>query len=285
MNIQWYPGHMAKAKRLVTENLALVDVVIELLDARIPIASQNPDIAELAKNKRRIIALNKADLADDKQNKAWQSYFESQGLAVCLCNSKQGDGLSDISVLARKLMKDKIDRQKARGRLFVPIRAMVVGIPNVGKSTLINKYVKKNVAAASDRPGVTKGKQWIKILKDFELLDTPGILWHKFDDPQVGLHLAFTGAINDEIMDRITLAEELAGAIMSIDPSAINIRYNTNLTMETDKREALTSIGKARGFLIKGGEIDLNRTAIIFIDEFRGGKLGQITLEKPVLNN
>lgn len=283
MNIQWYPGHMTKTRRMMTENLSLVDVVIELLDARIPYSSKNPDIDELAKNKFRIIVMNKCDLADDKATQLWTDYFKQKGFSVVLVNSVRGSGLANVTDQARNLMKEKIEKQRARGRLFVPIRSMVVGIPNVGKSTFINKYVGKTMAKTGDKPGVTRGKQWIKVKKDFELLDTPGILWPKFEDKQVGFRLAFTGAINDDILDIQTLAEEFIGCILLIQSDCLKKRYQIEFNTIENPNEILKMIGQARGFLLKGGEIDLLRTAKILLDEYRGGKLGKLTLELPEL--
>lgn len=281
MNIQWYPGHMTKTRRMMTENLSLVDVVIELLDARIPYSSKNPDIDELAKNKFRIVVMNKCDLADDKATQLWSEYFKQKGFSVVLVNSVKGSGIAEVTTEARNLMKEKIERQRARGRIFMPIRSMVVGIPNVGKSTFINKYVGKTMAKTGDKPGVTRGKQWIKVKKDFELLDTPGILWPKFEDKQVGLKLAFTGAINDNILDIQTLAEEFINCILLIQPNCLKERYQIEFDTIDSPNEILIKIGESRGFRLKGGEVDLLRTAKILLDEYRGGKLGKLTLELP----
>lgn len=281
MNIQWYPGHMTKTRRMMQENIGLVDIVIELLDARIPFSSKNPDIDELAKNKHRIVILNKVDLADDKKTKLWTEYFEAKNFKVILVNSITGKGLKDITEVSTELMKEKVERLKQRGRLFVPTRAMIVGIPNVGKSTLINKFVGKAMAKTGDKPGVTRGKQWIKIKKDFELLDTPGILWPKFEDQKVGLKLAFTGAVNDDILDSYTLALNLIDYLRLIYPNALKERYRIEFSEEAQADYILKEIGIARSFKTKGGEIDLTRASDILIDEFRGCKLGKITLETP----
>ncbi|MDR2166731.1 MAG: ribosome biogenesis GTPase YlqF [Clostridiales bacterium] len=277
-NIQWYPGHMTKALRMMKENLALVDILIELLDARIPISSKNPDIDGLAQNKKRIIVLNKADLADEAANAAWAKYYEGLGFAVVAANSNAGKGLKDVERIARNLMSEKIARAKARGRLVVPTRAMIVGVPNVGKSTMINRYAGKNMAKVADRPGVTKGKQWITISPNFELLDTPGILWPKFEtegDLNQGLNLALTGAINDNILDREKLAQALIDFVQTHAPSGLAERYKISLPTDLEK------IAEARGFKLKDGDHDLLRTAVMLLDEFRGGKLGRITLEMP----
>jgi ribosome biogenesis GTPase A len=283
MNIQWYPGHMAKAKRLIIENISLVDVVIELLDARIPISSRNPDIDALTGNKRRIIALNKSDLADPKITEMWKDYFMQKGISVVLVNSSKGSGVKEIVSTARELMREKIENNKKRGRIFTPIRAIIVGIPNVGKSTFINKLAGGSPAKTGDRPGVTKGKQWIKALKDFDVLDTPGILWPKFDDRQTGLNLAFTGAVKDDIMDTYALSVELIKSLAEIAPESLIKRYKIEIKSEYDPQEILEKIGSARGFIKKGSEVDLNRTAEILLDEFRGKKLGCISLEKPTI--
>lgn len=281
MNIQWYPGHMAKTKKMILENISLVDIVVELVDARIPYSSKNPDIDKFAKNKYRIIILNKSDLANEKSTKKWVDYFQQKGFKVILTNSINGRGLSEVTTVSRELMKEKIERDKARGRIYRPIRAMIVGIPNVGKSTFINKFVGKATTQTGDRPGVTKGKQWIKIKKDFELLDTPGILWPKFEDYQVALKLAFTGAIKDDTMDIQTLAHEFIGFIIKLDPQIIKQRYKINFDENSKPEEIFELIARARGFIMIGNNVDLLRTARILFDEFRGGKLGNLTLEIP----
>ena len=279
MNIQWYPGHMTKTRRMMAENISLVDIVIELLDARIPYSSKNPDIDELAKNKKRIIILNKVDIADERKTKEWVEYFRKQGFEVVCVNSVSGKGIKDITAVSTELMRETMERLRQRGRLFKPTRAMIVGIPNVGKSTLINKFVGKSMAKTGDKPGVTRSKQWVKIKKDFELLDTPGILWPKFEDEQVGLKLAFTGAVNDNILDLVTLAAKLIETLIEIYPDALNKRYGIEINEGDTPYQILEKIGVKRGFVIKGGETDLKRTATIILDEFRGAKLGNITLE------
>lgn len=280
MDVQWYPGHMTKTRRMMQENISLVDVVIELLDARIPISSKNPDIDELAKNKYRIIILNKVDLADDKVTNSFTKYFEEQNFKVVLVNSITGSGLKQIESVAKELMKEKVERLRKRGRIFVPTRAMIVGIPNVGKSTLINKVVGRALTKTGDKAGVTRGKQWIKIKRDFELLDTPGILWPKFEDKKVGLKLAFTGAVNDDILDSYTLSVNLIEYLKETYPNRIKERYKIDFEDNEMAENILEKIGIARSFKIKGGEVDLVRTAEILIDEFRGAKLGKITLDK-----
>lgn len=281
MNIQWYPGHMTKTRRMILENITLVDIVIELVDARLPFSSKNPDIDELAKNKFRIMVLNKADLADEKSNALWSDYFRQMGFQVILADSVAGKGLNEVTTTARELMKEKMEKQKARGRLFMPIRSMIVGIPNVGKSTFINKYVGKAMTKTGDKPGVTRGKQWIKIKKDFELLDTPGILWPKFEDQQAGMKLAFTGAINDDVIDQQTLAVEFIQLLMLLSPDVLKTRYNIIFDTIEEPWRVLEKIAVARGFKMKGNEADLARAAKILLDEYRGGKLGRMTLELP----
>ncbi len=281
MNIQWYPGHMTKTKRMMTENIALVDIVIELVDSRIPFSSKNPDIDNLAKNKYRIIVLNKVDLANEEATKEWIKYFESKNFKVITTNSINGKGLTDVTTISRELMKEKIERDKARGRIYRPIRAMIVGIPNVGKSTFINKFVGKSTAKTGDKPGVTRGKQWIKIKKDFELLDTPGILWPKFEDEQVAFKLAFTGAIKDDIIDIQTLAYEFINFLKAFDLNILKERYKIEFTEEAEVSELFEKIARARGFITTGNNIDSSRTAKILFDEFRAGKLGRLSLELP----
>ena len=282
MNIQWYPGHMTKTKRIIIENLKLVDIIIELIDARIPMSSKNPDLDQLANNKPRIIVMNKSDLADEKRNNEWKQYFEQQGYGVILVNSITGKGIGEVVEQARNMLQHKIEKDRQRGRLFRPIRAMVVGIPNVGKSTFINKLVGKTTAKTGDRPGITRGKQWIKIKKDFELLDTPGILWPKFEDLDVGLKLAFTGAIKDDILDIEQLALEFISFFKIAYPKALSPRYSINENQLSSKPlDIFLYIGRNRGFLQSGNEIDTLRTAQVLFDEFRGGRLGRFTLEIP----
>ncbi len=281
MDIQWYPGHMTKTKRMIQENVKLVDVVIELVDARIPLSSKNPDIDIFAKDKHRIIILNKVDLANQHITNEWKQYFENKGFSVVLANSVKGDGINNVYTVARGLMAEKIERLRQRGRIFVPVRSMIVGIPNVGKSTLINKYVGKKITETGDRPGVTRSKQWVKIKKDFELLDTPGILWPKFTDQQVGIKLAITGAINDKILDIETLSLELIKILVKLDKSIIEKRYVIEIEETDEPLDILKKIAKKRGFIAKGNELDLERCSIVVIDEFRGNKLGSISLERP----
>ena len=287
MNIQWYPGHMTKTRRMMQANMALVDVVIELLDARIPYSSKNPDMDELAGNKRRLILLNKADLADLLVTRQWEEYYRGRGFNTLAISATEKKIAIRLTETVRLIMAEKIAREKARGRLSVNIRAMVVGIPNVGKSTLINQLSGAAgrggaPTATGDKPGVTRGKQWIKVAKDFDLLDTPGVLWPKFEEKAVGERLAFTGAINDTILDTISLSENLIRWLSEEKPEALISRYK--LSQETqglESRELLEAIAIARGFKVKGGDVDCERAANTLLDEFRAGRLGRISLEKP----
>ena len=280
MNIQWYPGHMTKAKRAMKEDVKLVDLVIELVDARAPLASRNPDIDSLAAGKGRVILLNKADLASEKANAAWITYFESQGFQVMKIDARAKATLKQLNALIQEACKEKIERDRRRGILNRPVRAMVVGIPNVGKSTFINSFAGKAAAKTGNKPGVTKGNQWIRLNKQVELLDTPGILWPKFEDQRVGLLLAFLGSINDEILEKDELASELADYLRNIPPGLLKERYGIE---EDGKKpyELLDEIAAARACLTKGGVNDLTKAARLLLDEFRGGKLGRITLEMP----
>ncbi len=281
MNIQWFPGHMTKTRRMLAENLKLIDVVIELLDSRIPRSSKNPEIDEILKSKPKIIALNKSDLADERISNEWNRWYNQQGYTNVFINSKDGKGINELKSKMRAIMKEKIDREKQKGRLVRTIRTMVVGIPNVGKSSFINKIAGKASAVTGDKPGVTRGKQWIRLNEEIELMDTPGILWPKFDDQQVGLNLAFTGAIKDDILDITELAIALMQQLITICPDRLKERYKLDLAKEMTGEELLKSAGKNRGCIISGGEIDLQRISAIVLDEFRGGKIGRITLERP----
>lgn len=282
MQVQWYPGHMTKAKRMMQENIKLIDLVIELVDARIPFSSRNPDIDELGKNKFRLILLNKADLADDKANALWAKYFEEKGYFVVKVNSRSGSGMKQISAAIMEACKEKIERDKKRGILNRPIRAMVVGIPNVGKSTFINSFAGRACAKTGNKPGVTKGAQWIRLNKQVELLDTPGILWPKFEDPAVGLKLAMIGSVNDEILNIEELSMELIRLLNEHFPQAVPGRYGIEKCQEA--LTALEEIAKVRACLLKGGELDILKAANIVLDDFRSGKMGKITLEFPNMN-
>ena len=279
MNYQWYPGHMTKAKRMMQENISLIDLVIELVDAREPISSRNPDIDELGKNKSRIVLLNKSDLADPRANKEWMTYFQNKGFHVVEINSKTGSGVKSIQAVVQEACKEKIERDRKRGILNRPVRAMVVGIPNVGKSTFINAFAGKACAKTGNKPGVTKGKQWIKLNKGLELLDTPGILWPKFEDQAIGMKLAFIGSINDEILLTDELAMDLIKHLSLRYSHVIKERYSIE-DMSTPL-EILRGIASNRRCFKKGEELDLDKAAAMFIDDFRSGKLGRISLEWP----
>lgn len=279
MNIQWYPGHMTKARRMMQEDMKLIDIVIELLDARVPISSRNPDIDALAKNKYRLVVLNKCDLADDVTNKKWEAYFKEKGILVVSINAREGQGMKAITTKIQEACKEKIERDRKRGIMNRPIRAMIVGIPNVGKSTFINSYAKKACTKVGNKPGVTKGKQWIKINKNVELLDTPGILWPKFEDEQVGLHLAFIGSINDEILQKAELASNLIAFLNEQYTGILEERYQ--IAASQDCAKILEEIAIKRGCLLKGNALDYEKAASILLDEFRNGKLGRISLEQP----
>ncbi|ABN51998.1 MAG TPA: ribosome biogenesis GTPase YlqF [Hungateiclostridium thermocellum] len=281
MNIQWFPGHMAKTRRILAENLKMVDVVVELLDARIPASSKNPEIDGIVKNKPKIVVLNKADLADEKISNEWSKWYNSQGYATIFIDSIKGTGIKQLKDQMRDIMKDRIERDRQRGRIFRPIRTMIVGIPNVGKSSLINKIAGKKSAVTGDRPGVTRNKQWINVNNEIQLMDTPGILWPKFEDKTVGINLAVTGAIKDEIIDTVELASILLEHLSKTYPENIKKRYKLESLQDKKGYELLEEAGKKRGCIISGGEVDLTRIAAIVLDEFRGGKIGRITLERP----
>ena len=288
MQIQWYPGHMTKTKRMLTAQMGLIDVVVEVLDARVPLSSRNPDIDSLAKGKKRILVLNKADLANPTVTAQWEKYFRKLGFFTLPLSAKENDkkksGLGQFTEMLKKIMQERAESQRKRGRINVPTRAMILGIPNVGKSTFINLLSGRASTATADRPGVTRGRQWIKVGTNIDLMDTPGVLWPKFEDPEVGLKLACTGAVSDNVVDKVALAENLIQILMEIDPKALELRYKIKCEQcETpdDRRQILTDIGEARGFKMKGGIIDIERAAVILLDEFRGGKLGRISLERP----
>lgn len=285
MNIQWYPGHMTKAKRAMKEDIKLIDLIIELVDARVPLASRNPDIDELGKGKARLILLNKSDLASEKQNEAWTAWFKKKGFFVVKVNARSGAGLK-LNGVVQEACKEKIERDRRRGILNRPVRAMVVGIPNVGKSTFINSFAGKACTKTGNKPGVTKGNQWIRLNKTLELLDTPGILWPRFEDQRVGLLLAFIGSINDEILNKDELAMELIRFLETYYPQILPQRYLPDEDKEVSsgsrtELEWLSQIAKVRGCLLKGGEPDYGKAAAIVIDDFRSGRLGRITLEFP----
>ena len=277
MNFQWYPGHMTKAKRQMQEDMKLIDLVIELVDARIPLSSRNPDIDDLGKNKYRLILMNKSDLADRKQTEAWSSYFRSRGFFVVCLDARSKNGMKNVTDVIMEACKEKMERDRKRGIKNRPVRAMVVGIPNVGKSTFINSYAGKACAKTGNKPGVTKGKQWIRLNKNVELLDTPGILWPKFEDQMVGLRLALIGSIKDEILNTDELAMELIHILTDMYPGVLKERYGVDEEMKDT--DILCEIAEKRNCLSKGNELDYSKAAALLIDEFRSGKLGKITLE------
>lgn len=280
MQFQWYPGHMAKTKRMMRENIKLVDVIIELVDGRVPLSSKNPDIDQIAGEKPRIILINKYDLADPNYTKIWEEYYESKGYYVSLLNSTSIKEVNKVKDIIFEAAKERIERNRRRGILNKPVRAMVVGIPNVGKSTFINSVAKKASAKTGNKPGVTKGKQWIRINKDIELLDTPGILWPKFEDQTVGLRLALIGSIKDEIVQNYQLAIKLIEFLQEYYVSHLENRYNISVDNNTAEG-ILEDIARRRGCLVKGGDLDLDKAANILLDDFRNGRLGRITLELP----
>ena len=281
MNFQWYPGHMTKAKRMMEENIKLIDLIIEVVDARIPLSSRNPDIDKLGQNKYRLIILNKVDLADAEATNNWSSYFKAKGYYVVKMDARERKGATAVNKAVQEVCKEKIERDKKRGILNRPVRAMVVGIPNVGKSTFINSYAGKACAKTGNKPGVTKGKQWIRLNKTTELLDTPGILWPKFEDQMVGLRLALIGSIKDEILNIQELALELIKLLRKEYPGFLKERYELEET-GTDV-EILEAVATKRG-CIKGDEVNYDKAAALILEDFRSGRLGKITLEFPESN-
>ena len=279
MNYQWYPGHMTKAKRMMQENIKLIDLIIEVVDARIPRSSRNPDIDELGKNKARLILLNKADLADERENEKWAQYFQEKGYYTVKLNAKSGAGIKNVLPAIMESCQEKLERDRKRGIKNRPVRAMVVGIPNVGKSTFINAFAGKACTKTGNKPGVTKGKQWIRINKNVELLGTPGILWPKFEDQSVGAKLAMVGSIKDEILNLEELSLELLGCLHEFYKGLLEKRYE--LTESDDRLSMLTQIAENRKCIQKGNELDYLKAANIFLEEFRNGKIGRITLERP----
>ena len=278
MNVQWYPGHMTKAKRQMQEDIRLIDLVIELLDARAPLASRNPDIDTLTGQKSRLILLNKADLADEKQNQSWKQYFQGKGLPVVCVDSRSRSGMKEIAAAIEEACREKRERDKRRGIQNRPIRAMIAGIPNVGKSTFINSFAGRATAKTGNKPGVTKGKQWIRLNKNVELLDTPGILWPKFDDRETGILLAMVGSVKDDILNLEELSLNLLEKLRNLYPGILKKRYD--ITEEvSDPLELLEAVAKARGCLKKGDELDYARASSLLFDDFRSGRLGRITLE------
>lgn len=279
MNIQWYPGHMVKTKKQIQEVLKLIDVVIELLDARIPMSSKNPDMDDLMGNKPKVVLLNKCDLAEDYITKKWIDYYKKNSIAAIGIDSISGKNINKVYGIVKEAVKEKFEKRAQKGIVGKPVRALVAGIPNVGKSSFINKISLRAGTKTGDKPGVTRSNQWIKVNKDFELLDTPGILWPKFDDESVALHLAYTRAIKDEILDTEELAVNFIKELMVIKPKALIERYK--IEIKDDALGTLLEIGKKRGCVISKGEIDTLRTANIIFDDYRNGKLGKLSLEKP----
>ena len=285
MHFQWYPGHMTKARRMMQENIKLIDIVVELVDARVPLSSKNPDIDELARNKYRLIVLNKADMADAKTTAAWQSYFEAKGFFVAKVNSQKGAGMKEVKSLIEKVCQEKKARDKKRGILNRPLRAMVVGIPNVGKSTFINSFAGKACAKTGNKPGVTKGKQWIKINKNVELLDTPGILWPKFDDEAIGMKLACVGSISDEVLNMQEIAYHLLSYGKANYNQLFEARYGA-VPQPDDERDNeivlwMENIARQRGCLKRGAETDFDKVSAQITDDFRSGRIGKVSLEVP----
>ena len=282
MQVQWYPGHMTKAKRAMKEDMKLVDLVVEILDARAPLSSRNPDIDELSGNKARLVLLNKADLADAKANKIWEQYFLEQGCITARVDARKRSDMKPVQNAVREACREKTERDRKRGIKNRPVRAMVVGIPNVGKSTFINSFAGRACAKTGNRPGVTRGNQWIRLSKEVELLDTPGILWPKFEDEQVGIKLALLGSVKDEILGMEELSLELLGRLEERYPETLELRYQLT---EAERKEGpvhmLKEIARFRNCVLKGNELDLEKAARLVIDDFRSGRLGAITLELP----
>ena len=282
-NIQWFPGHMTKTKRQIQASLKLVDAVAEILDARIPLSSKNPDLQKLIQNKPKVVLLNKCDMANQTATSRWIDYYASRGITAIAVDCKSGKGLNKFAPAVNNVLSERRERLKAKGMVNPMLRIMIVGIPNVGKSSFINRVAKQNRAKVEDRPGVTRGNQWYSIAKNIEMLDTPGVLWPKFDDKIVGERLAFTGAVKDQILDTELLAVRLLDILRSLKPADFIARFKLeNIDLDaSDSYELLNVIGKKRGMLISGGEINTERAAIMLLDEFRSGKLGRITLEMP----
>ena len=279
MHFQWYPGHMTKAKRAMQEDIKLIDVIIELVDARIPRSSKNPDIDSLAQGKSRILLLNKSDMADAAKTQSWISYYEKQGFLALAVNSKKKNELKQVNALVQKACEKKIERDRKRGIKNRPVRAMIVGIPNVGKSTFINSFAGKACAKTGNKPGVTKGKQWIKINKNVELLDTPGILWPKFEDQAVGLRLALIGSIKEEILNKTEMAMEFIGFLKKSYPGVLVERYSVDESKEN--LEILEEIARIRGCLMKGNQTDIDKAGRLLLEDFRSLRLGKLSLEVP----
>lgn len=280
MNIQWYPGHMTKTRRMIAEQIKHVDAVCEIVDARIPVSSRNPDVDELTAGKPRLVVLNRVDQADPDATKRWAAWFRAKGYAVMESDAKSGAGTKQFAAAVKTLLADKLRAYAEKGQNRV-VRVMILGVPNVGKSTFINKVARRKSAAAQNRPGVTRGKQWVNVDKGLELLDTPGILWPKFEDQSIGLHLAYTGAVKDEVMDLEELASGLMALLAQRYPGAVQARYKIEIPEGAQGWELLEAAGRRRGFLISGGEVDLERMSRVLLEEYRSCKLGRFTLERP----
>ena len=278
-NLSWFPGHMTKTKRMIASEIQHMDAVCEILDARIPLSSRNPDVDDLTAGKPRLIVLNRADQADPAQTRRWSQYFRAKGWTVLEANAKGGVGTEKFAAAVRELLRDKLEAYAAKGQVGRVVRVMVLGIPNVGKSTFINKVAKRKTAKAEDRPGVTRSKQWVPVDATLELLDTPGILWPKFDDPEVGKRLAFTGAVKDDVLDIEELACYLMDYLAATYAATLTERYKIDLEETDTGYDLLEKAGRKRGFLMRGAQVDTERMARILLDEFRGGKLGRFTLE------
>ena len=278
-NLSWFPGHMTKTKRMIASELPHMDAICEILDARIPLSSRNPDVDDLTAGKPRLIVLNRADQADPAQTRRWSQYFRAKGWAVLEANAKGGVGTEKFAAAVRELLKEKLEAYAAKGQVGRVVRVMVLGIPNVGKSTFINKVAKRKTAKAEDRPGVTRSKQWVPVDATLELLDTPGILWPKFDDPEVGKRLAFTGAVKDDVLDIEKLACYLMDYLAAHYADVLTERYKITVEDGDSGYDLLEKAGRKRGFLMRGAQVDTERMARILLDEFRGGKLGRFTLE------
>ena len=281
MNIQWFPGHMTKAQRMIEENIKMVDAVCEILDARIPRSSRNPDIDRLAAGKPRLVILNRTDLADPVMTARWRKYFEQQGMAILETDAKSGKGVANFAPAVRRLLRDKISEYEAKGQVGRTLRVMILGIPNVGKSTFINKVAGRKAAIAGDKPGVTRGKQWINIDSGLDLLDTPGILWPKFDSQEVGEMLAITNAIKADVLDKETLGANFILRLSRLYPQALKDRYKIEAQEDMNGFELLELAAKKRGFLVSRGEYDIERMANTLLGEYHDGKLGRLTLEAP----
>ncbi|MBC5787384.1 ribosome biogenesis GTPase YlqF [Clostridium facile] len=279
--IQWFPGHMKKTERLIEKNLPYVDVVVELIDARVPYSSRNPLLGKLIGNKPRVVLLNKCDMADPNVTAKWLRWFQQQGIPAMAIDCRTGKNIKKFQPFVREVLKETIERRANKGMIGRIVRVMVVGVPNVGKSTFINKLAGSKRAKAEDRPGVTRGKQWVHIENDVDLLDMPGVLWPKFEDPQVGIHLAFTGAIKDDVIDLEYLAMQLLEYLAQHYPERLKERFKLEDTSDMEAYERLEAVGRKRGMLISGGEVNTERAAIVTLDEYRSGKLGCISWEEP----